>query len=90
MKLRLAVGVKPGRRVLALLLAAGIGFLGSGAALSPVAMITILAVLFIAVFLVALAISMLTEPSPLDPEQEAGTEQSYAEAGVQREAAYGS
>ena len=69
-----------------------VGFVGSGTALSPAAIVTILAVLFVAVFLVALAISMVTEPSPLEPEiSEVGTGAAYAETPpVQREAAYGS
>ena len=77
---------------MAIILAAVVGFVGSGTALSPAAMVTILAVLFVAVFLVALAISMVTEPSPLEPEGiEAGPGPSYSEVPpVQGEAVYGS
>ena len=80
------------RRWMAIVLAAVLGFVASGTALSPTAMVTILAVLFVAVFLLALAISMLTEPSPLEQESiEASTGTAYSEPPqVQREAAYGS
>jgi|RhiMetdeSRZDD1v2_1073273.scaffolds.fasta_scaffold2540173_2 hypothetical protein len=80
------------RRWMAIILAAVAGFVGSGSALSPAALVTILAVLFVAVFLVALAISMVTEPSPLELERsEVSTGSGYAEASpVQGEAVYGS
>lgn len=80
------------RRWVALGVAALAGFVASGATLSPAAMVTLLAILFVAVFLVALAISMLTEPSPLERESgEASAGTAYSEARpVQQEAIYGS
>lgn len=75
-----------------LVLAAAIGFVGSGVARSPAAILTVLAALFVAVFVIALAFSMLTEPSPLEPElEDVVNRPAYSEARqVQHEAVYGS
>ena len=51
-----------GRRWLVLMLAGIAGFVGSGGALTPGKIVTVLLSLFVAVFLVALALSLLTEP----------------------------
>jgi uncharacterized membrane protein YtjA (UPF0391 family) len=85
-------GESSGRRLILLLVAAVVGFVGSGAARSPAAILTVLAALFVAVFVIALAYSMLTEPSPLEPEVEAlASRPAYTEAPqVQHEAVYGS
>jgi uncharacterized membrane protein YfcA len=81
-----------GRRWILLVPAAVIGFVGSGAMRSPAAILTVLAALFLGVFVIALAYSMLTEPSPIEPEDlETVGRQAYAEAPqVQQEALYGS
>lgn len=50
------------RRWLVLLLAGIAGFVGSGGALTPGRIVTVLLSLFVAVFLVALALSLLMEP----------------------------
>src|SRR5690349_20478892 len=51
-----------GRRWLVLPLAGIAGFVGSGGVLTPGRIVTVLLSLFVAVFLVALALSLLTEP----------------------------
>jgi ABC-type transport system involved in cytochrome bd biosynthesis fused ATPase/permease subunit len=85
-------GKVPGRRWVLLVLAAIVGFVGSGVLKSPAAILTVLAALFVTVFVIALAFSMLTEPSPLEPESdEAVARQVFTEAPqVQQEALYGS
>jgi len=55
-------GEARGRRWLVLMLAGIAGFVGSGGALTPGKIVTVLLSLFVAVFLVALALSLLTEP----------------------------
>ena len=50
------------RRWLVLMLAGIAGFVGSGGALTPGKIMTVLLSLFVAVFLVVLALSLLTEP----------------------------
>jgi len=92
------VGASRGRRwlVLVLTLAGIAGFVGSGGALTPARIVTVLLSLFVAVFLVALALSLLVEPIPTGPELLAEDEPKlrnvYAGevAQVQHEAAFGS
>ncbi len=55
-----------GRRWLVLMLAGIAGFVGSGGVLSPGKIVTVLLSLFVAVFLVALALSLLLEPVPAE------------------------
>ena len=82
---------KPGRRWFVLVLAAFAGFMGSGGAMSGGAILTVLLGLFIAVFFIALAYSMVTEPSAFEPELEAtGGFADNAAAPVASEAVYGS
>jgi hypothetical protein len=82
---------KPRRRWFVLVLAAVAGFMGSGGAISGGTIVTVLVGLFVAVFFIALAYSMVTEPSAFEPEL--GATGSYADnaaAPVATEAVYGS
>src|SRR5262245_55991361 len=84
---------KSGRRWFVLALAALAGFMGSGGAMSGGAIITVLVGLFIAVFLLALAYSMVTEPSAFDPDAYVRDIPRYSDAvngAPQGEAVYGS
>ena len=89
-------GQAPGRRWLVLVLAGIAGFVGSGGGLTPGRIVTVLLSLFVAVFLVALALSLLMEPSPIEAdllgESEPTNRKAYAGEvpKVQHEAAYGS
>lgn len=84
------------RRWLVLVLAGVAGFMGSGVALTPARIVTVLLSLFVAVFLVALALSLLLEPVSAEPgllaESEPKPRKSYAGEvpQVQHEAAFGS
>jgi uncharacterized membrane protein YtjA (UPF0391 family) len=93
MTVRLKPGGRPGRRWKLLLLAAAVGFVGRGGiAAKPAAMLGVLLALFVLVFLVALAISMLSDPAEIEPVPESGSlRPSYPESvQVSHEAAFGS
>ena len=81
-----------GKRWLVLALAAIAGFVGSGVAMSSATILRIFVALFFAVFLLALAFSILMEPAPVEPlfePEERGP--SYVESPqVGHEAVYGS
>lgn len=82
----------PGRGGKLLLLAAAVGFvIGGGIPARPTAVLGVLLGLFVAVFVVALALSMLSDPAAIEPVPESGTPRaSYPESRqVQHEAAYG-
>ena len=80
---------KSGRRWFVLVLAAIAGFMGSGGAMTSGAIIPVLLGLFIAVFFIVLAYSMVTEPSPFEPELEPERYSDSAAAPVAGEAVYG-
>jgi uncharacterized membrane protein YtjA (UPF0391 family) len=93
MTVRLKIGGPPARRWKLLLVAAAAGFVGRGGiSARPATILGILLALFVLVFLVALAISMLSDPAAIEPVPETGSVRPYypESVQVQHEAVYGS